>query len=86
MLLEKLEIQTLLNVAIKQMSERLGDARYIYQVNLCTIVSFYCVTLIVLLCKDKDHCCVLYDVTRDLLFARYIVHQPNVYPSTEPSS
>ena len=48
---KKLEIQTQLNVVIKQMSERLGDARYIYQVNLCTIVSFYCVTLIVLLCK-----------------------------------
>ena len=29
--------------------------------------------------RDKDHCCVLCDVTRDLLFAKYIVHQPNVY-------
>ena len=29
--------------------------------------------------RDKDHCCVLCDVSRDLLFAGYIVHQPNVY-------
>ena len=44
----------------------------IYTESICTIVSFYCV-------RDKDHCCVLCDVSRDLLFAGYIVHQPNVY-------
>ena len=46
----------------------------IYQVNIhyCLVLLCYCV-------RDKDHCCVLYDVTRDLLFARYTVHQPNVY-------
>ena len=46
----------------------------IYQVNIhyCLVLLCYCV-------RDKDHCCVLCDVTRDLLFAKYIVHQPNVY-------
>ena len=48
---KKLEIQTQLKVGIKQLNERLGDARYIYEVNICTIVSFYCVKSIVLLCK-----------------------------------
>ena len=48
---KKLEIQTQLKVGIKQLNERLGDARYIYEVNICTIVSFYCVESIVLLCK-----------------------------------
>ena len=48
---KKLEIQFQLKVGTKQMSECLGDARYIYQVNVCTIVSFYCVKSIVLLCK-----------------------------------
>ena len=27
----------------------------IYQVNICTIVSFYCVKFIVLLCKSNYH-------------------------------
>ena len=60
------------------MSECLGDARYtksIYALLSRSIVwslLCYCV-------RDKDHCCVLCDVTRDLLFAKYIVHQPNVY-------
>ena len=42
----------------------------------------YCSIVRSLLCyrvRDNDHCCVLCDVTRDLLFAKYIVHQPNVY-------
>ena len=75
---KKLEIQTQLNVVIKQMSECLGDARYtksIYALLSRSIVWSllrYCV-------RDNDHCCVLCDVTRDLLFAKYIVHQPNVY-------
>ena len=60
------------------MSECLGDARYtksIYALLSRSIVwslLCYCV-------RDNDHCCVLCDVTRDLLFAKYIVHQPNVY-------
>ena len=49
------------------------------------ILSQYIHYCLVLLCKvycvirDKDHRCVLCDVTRDLLFTWYIVHQPNVY-------
>ena len=39
----------------------------------------YCLVLLCYCVRDKDHCCVLCDVTRDLLFAKYIVHQPNVY-------
>ena len=42
----------------------------------------YCLGLLCgLLCycvRDKNHCCVLCDVTRDLLFTWYIVHQPSV--------
>ena len=29
--------------------------------------------------RAGDHCCVLCDVTRDLLFLWYIVHQPYLY-------
>ena len=37
-----------------------------YQVNICTIVSFHCVEIIVLLfTRIRDHCCVLCDVTLD---------------------
>ena len=36
----------------------------------CLVILCYCVS-------DKDHCCVLCYVTRDLLFTWYIVHQPN---------
>ena len=32
---------------------QMGDARYTMQVNICTIVSFYCVKSIMLLCKEK---------------------------------
>ena len=75
---KKLEIQTQLKVGIKQMSECLGDARYsksIYALLSRSIVrSLLCYRV-----RDNDHCCVLCDVTRDLLFAKYIVHQPNVY-------
>ena len=60
------------------MSECLGDARYsksIYALLSRSIVrSLLCYRV-----RDNDHCCVLCDVTRDLLFAKYIVHQPNVY-------
>ena len=79
---KKLEIKTQFNVVIKQMSE--------FWVMLDTPSQYmhYCLrpTVWGLLCycvRDNDHCCVFYDVTRDLLFAWYIVHQPNAYPSTE---
>ena len=49
----------------------------IYQVNICTIVSFYCVWSLLCYCvRNRDHCCVLCDVARDLLLTWYIVHQP----------
>ena len=60
------------------MSECLGDARYsksIYALLSRSIVrSLLCYRV-----RDNDHCCVHCDVTRDLLFAKYILHQPNVY-------
>ena len=52
-----------------------GDARYtksIYALLSRSIVSSllcYCV-------RNRDHCCVLCDVARDLLLTWYIVHQP----------
>ena len=75
---KKLEIQIQLNVVIKQMSECLGDARYakstyaLLSRSIVWSLLCYCV-------RDNDRCCVLCDVTRDLLFTWYIVHQPNVY-------
>ena len=75
---KQLEIQIQLNVAIKQMSECLDDARYTKSI----YALFFRSTVWGLLCycvRDNDHCCVLCHVTRDLLFTRYIVHQPNVY-------
>ena len=54
---------------------RRGDARYtksIYALLSRSIVwslLCYCV-------RDRNHCCVLCDVTRDLLLTWYIVHQP----------
>ena len=75
---KQLEIQIQLNVAIKQMSECLDDARYtksIYALfSRSTVWGLLCYCV-----RDNDHFCVLCHVTRDLLFARYIVHQPNVY-------
>ena len=72
------EIQIQLKVGIKQMSECLGDARYTK--SIYALLSRFIVWSLLCYCvRDKDHCCVLYDVTRDLLFAWYIVHQPNVY-------
>ena len=70
---KKVEIQTQLKVGIKQISECLGDAQYtkstyaLLSRSIVWSLLCYCV-------RDKDHCCVLCDVTRDLLFARYIVH------------
>ena len=52
----------------------------IFQVNICTIVSFYCVKSIVFCVRNRDHCCVLCDVARDLLLTWYIVHQPSFDP------
>ena len=60
------------------MSECLGDARYTKSVY--ALLSRFIVWSLLCYCvRDNDHCCVLCDVTRDLLFAKYIVHQPNVY-------
>ena len=38
--------------------------------------------------RARDHCCVLCDITWDLLFTWYMVHQPHreEYPSSEPHS
>ena len=53
-----------------------GDARYTKSIYALLSRSFvwsllcYCV-------RDRNHCCVLCDVTRDLLFTWYIVHQPH---------
>ena len=47
-----------------------------YQVNISTIVSFYC--LLCYCARARDHYCVLCDVTLDLLFTWYVVHQPNM--------
>ena len=44
------------------------------QLYRCIVRSLLCYCV-----RDKDHCCVLCDVSRDLLFTWYIVHQPNVY-------
>ena len=74
---KKLEIQTQLKVGIKQMSECLGDARYsksIYALLSRSIVR----SLLRYRVRDNDHYCVLCDVTLDLLFTWYIVHQPNM--------
>ena len=60
------------------MSECLGDARYTK--SIYALLSRFIVWSLLCYCvRDIDHCCVLCDVTRDLLFAKYIVHQPNVY-------
>ena len=60
------------------MSECLGDARYTK--SIYALLSRFIVWSLLCYCvRDNDHCCVLCDVTRDLLFAKYIVHQPNVY-------
>ena len=42
---------------------------FVIQVNICRYGSFYCKKFIVLFCnlRARDHCCVLCDVTRDLL-------------------
>ena len=47
-----------------------------YQVNISTIVSFCC--LLCYCARARDHYCVLCDVTLDLLFTWYMVHQPNM--------
>ena len=36
----------------------------------------YCLVLLCYCVRDRDHCCVLCDVARDLLLTWYIVHQP----------
>ena len=47
-------------------------------VHYCLVLlgEVYCVIICV---RGRDHCCVLCDVTRDLLFTWYIVHQPYLY-------
>ena len=47
----------------------MSDTQSQYMHYNCLVLLCYCV-------RDKDHCCVLCDVTRDLLFTWYIVHQP----------
>lgn len=47
-----------------------------YQVNISTTVSFYC--LLGYCVRARDHYCVLCDVIRDLLFTCHIVYQPNM--------
>ena len=37
----------------------------------------YCLVLLCYCVRNRDHCCVLCDVARDLLLSWYIVHQPN---------
>ena len=53
----------------------LGDAQYTKSIYALLSPS----TVSILLCycaRARDHCCVLCDLTRDLLFIWYIVHQP----------
>ena len=38
----------------------------------------YCLVLLCYCVRNRDHCCVLCDVARDLLLTWYIVHQPEV--------
>ena len=52
----------------------------IYQVNLCTVVKFIyfpCVKFeLLIVLRARDHCRVLFGVSRDMLFLGYMVHQP----------
>ena len=61
----------------KNRSGRCRGRCSICQVNICTIVSVCCVKYSILCycVRARDHCCVLCDVTRDLLFTWYVVYQ-----------